>query len=423
MLKQEWAFALPEVGSPAPPDGRPLTESRFNAFMEAVYDAYYVWHIRTGFLEYNQQMDILLGLRPGGLPRVSTAWVERIHPDDRDVVLRRCDAAIRSGGMYSCVYRLRHEDGSYVPVRDRGVMVNEDGASPHMIGAIRDITREQEAQRAEREAAELYRTLFKSALNPAFRISAEGRFLDVNAAGKRFMETSRRQLLRLAVDAAWGAEALQAVRAATSSGAVASLELELELGGAVKALVVTLAPCSFGGAATCFALGTDITDHRSLRLALQDSEASLRRQADALADSNTALRVILEQVNRGRAELERTIADNVETMALPMLGRLRKPLAGTPESVYLEAAAEALREVTRPFPRILDSAAEGEVKLTPREREIAGLIRVGRSTSEIAEALYISPTTVSFHRRNLRRKLGLGPHGPRLATHLVRGPA
>ena len=49
------------------------------------------------------------------------------------------------------------------------------------------------------------------------------------------------------------------------------------------------------------------------------------------------------------------------------------------------------------------------MQLTPREREIAGLIRVGRSTSEIAEALYISPSTVSFHRKNLRRKLGLAP--------------
>ena len=47
----------------------------------------------------------------------------------------------------------------------------------------------------------------------------------------------------------------------------------------------------------------------------------------------------------------------------------------------------------------------------------------GRSTSEIAEALYISPTTVSFHRKNLRRKLGLGTRGPRLASHLGQSQA
>ena len=175
-------------------------------------------------------------------------------------------------------------------------------------------------------------------------------------------------------------------------------------------------PCRYRGATTCFALGTDITDHRTLRRALEESEASLRQQADALSDSNTALRVILEQRNRDRAELERTISDNVDAMILPMLGRLAKPLATTPEAIYLDAAMQSLREVVSPLAQV--THPEAGVQLTPREREIAGLIRVGRSTSEIAEALYISPTTVSFHRKNLRRKLGLAARGPRLASHL-----
>ena len=132
--------------------------------------------------------------------------------------------------------------------------------------------------------------------------------------------------------------------------------------------------------------------------------------------------MILEQRNRDRAELERTITDNVDTMILPMLARLAKPLVTTPEAIYLDAAVQALREVVSPLAQALSPAADADVQLTPREREIAGLIRVGRSTSEIAEALYISPTTVAFHRKNLRRKLGLGPRGPRLASHLGRRP-
>ena len=106
-----------------------------------------------------------------------------------------------------------------------------------------------------------------------------------------------------------------------------------------------------------------------------------------------------------------------------MLARLAKPLAATPEAIYLDAAVRSLREVVSPLAQVLAPTADTDRQLTPREREIAGLIRVGRSTSEIAEALYISPTTVSFHRKNLRRKLGLAPGGPRLASHLgqVRG--
>ena len=408
---------MPAGGGPRP-DRRPATQSRFQAFVDSVFDAYYDWHIRTGYMEFSAQMDALLGLPPEALARAFSAWLDRLHPDDRAATVEAVDKAVREGGEYRGEYRLRRDDGTYVQVHDRGVVLrDEDGSSSHMVGAIRDVTSDQEAERALHEAAELYRTLFENAVNPAFQIAADGRFLDANAAGARFMETSRAQLLRRDVGALWGDQALGALREATASG-VAALELELEIGDAVKALTVTLVPCRFRGETTCFALGTDITDHRTLRKALEESEASLRRQAAALSDANTALRVILEQRNRDRAELERTISDNLETMILPMLGRLAKPLAATPEAIYLDAVVQSLREVVSPLAQAPGPAAEAGLQLTPREREIAGLIRAGRSTSEIAEALYISPTTVSFHRKNLRRKLGLGPRGQRLASHL-----
>ena len=411
------------LSSPGPdgkprPDRTPPTQSRFQAFVDSVFDAYYDWHIRTGYMEFSAQMDALLGLPPDTLPRAFVAWLDRLHPDDRATTVRKVETAVRDGGVYRDEYRLRRDDGTYVHVRDRGVVLrDENGASSHMVGAIRDATKDLEAERALHEAAELYRTLFENAVNPTYQIATDGHFLDANSAGVDFLELSRGQLLRRSVERVWGRAAMDAVTQAASSGVAATLELEIDVGG-VKALTLTLVPCRYRGATTCFALGTDITDHRTLRRALEESEASLRGQAEALSDSNTALRVILEQRNRDRAELERTIADNVETMILPMLTRLGKPLAATPEAIYLDAAIRGLREVASPLAQVLAPTADTDRQLTPREREIAGLIRVGRSTSEIAEALYISSATVSFHRKNLRRKLGLAPGGPRLASHL-----
>ena len=405
-------------GTPRP-DRRPPTQSRFQAFVDSVFDAYYDWHIHTGYMEFSAQMDALLGLRPEALPRAFVAWLDRLHPDDRATTVEKVERAVQDGGVYRDEYRLRRDDGTYVHVRDRGVVLrDENGSSTHMVGAIRDVTKDLEAERALHESAELYRTLFENAVNPTFQIAADGRFLDANRAGVGFLEISRGQLLRRGVESVWGRAAMDAVTQAASSGVAATLELEIAIGGGVKALTLTLVPCRYRGATTCFALGTDITDHRTLRRALEESEASLRAQAEALSDSNTALRVILEQRNRDRAELDRTIADNVETMILPMLTRLAKPLAATPEAIYLDAAVRSLREVVSPLAQVLSPTADTDRQLTPREREIAGLIRVGRSTSEIAEALYISPATVSFHRKNLRRKLGLAPRGPRLASHL-----
>jgi DNA-binding CsgD family transcriptional regulator/PAS domain-containing protein len=402
--------------------GRPeLSETRLLAFVDAVFDAYYDWHIQTGFMEMSSQMDALLRLHPGELPRSFHAWLDRVHPDDRPQTLINNQRAARLGGVYEGEYRLRRGDGEYVHVHDRGVILRDDhGLVAHMIGAIRDITAERHAERAMREAAEVYNTLFEQAANPAYRISRGGVFLDANAAGLAFLATTGTRLLHGTVASWWGEVAAAAVeRALTPTGRVSSLEIEVAVGESIRSLALTLVPSAFRGETTCFAFGTDITEHRELSRALELSHESLRRQAEALEDANTALRVILDQRNRDRAELELSIVDNVESMIMPLLDRLQRHLAGTPEAIYVDAAAHNLRELVHPFAQALESAVSLDARLTRREREIVNLIRAGKSSGEIAQALYISPTTVAFHRKNVRRKLGLPPRGPALAAHLA----
>ena len=46
-------------------------------------------------------------------------------------------------------------------------------------------------------------------------------------------------------------------------------------------------------------------------------------------------------------------------------------------------------------------------KLGNRERDVLKLLAIGKSSAEIAEALFISATTVDTHRRNIKSKLGV----------------
>ena len=48
-----------------------------------------------------------------------------------------------------------------------------------------------------------------------------------------------------------------------------------------------------------------------------------------------------------------------------------------------------------------------DTKLTPRELEVLGLISDGYQTNEIAEMLFLAPTTVNKHRENIKAKLNL----------------
>ncbi|NNH40832.1 two-component system response regulator MctR [Rhizobium laguerreae] len=54
-----------------------------------------------------------------------------------------------------------------------------------------------------------------------------------------------------------------------------------------------------------------------------------------------------------------------------------------------------------------ERAEEGTDPLTPRERDILGLIVAGRSNKEIAETLGITSATAETHRKNLKKKLGI----------------
>ena len=42
--------------------------------------------------------------------------------------------------------------------------------------------------------------------------------------------------------------------------------------------------------------------------------------------------------------------------------------------------------------------------ITPREREILGLLSKGHNSKEISEMLFLSPHTVDYHRRQLLKK-------------------
>ncbi len=400
------------------PDRRPPTQSRFHAFVDSVFDAYYDWHIRTGYMEFSAQMDALLGLPPEALQRAFTAWLDRLHPDDRAATVEAVHEAVREGGVYKGEYRLRRDDGTYVQVHDRGVVLrDEDGTSSHMVGAIRDITSDEEAERALHEAAELYRTLFENAVNSAFQIADDGRFLDANAAGALFMGTSRASFC----GAAWApcgaiersgrcARPRRPASPPPSSSSSRSGTPSRRSRSPWYPAASEARPPASPWARTSPTTGPCARLSRSRKHRFAGRPLPCPTQHRSPRHPGTAK----PRQGGARADHLRQRGDDDPAHARTA----EKPLAATPEAIYLDAIARSLREVVSPPAAGARSCHGAGLPLTPSEREIAGLIRMGRSTSEIAEALYISPITVSFHRRNLRRKLGLGPPGQRLASHL-----
>jgi len=68
---------------------------------------------------------------------------------------------------------------------------------------------------------------------------------------------------------------------------------------------------------------------------------------------------------------------------------------------------ELLARVRRSLRRAAPSNGNGNLKLSPREHEILGLLADGKNQSQIAEELVLSPKTVATHIQHILAKLGV----------------
>ncbi len=111
------------------------------------------WNIATGEVWFSDRWLDIVGYAPGELANHVSTWKRLADPDDQEKV-RGLLARHFEGrsAVYSCEQRLRHKDGHWVWVLDRGAVVERDGAGRPLraVGTLADIRRSKDRE------AELY---------------------------------------------------------------------------------------------------------------------------------------------------------------------------------------------------------------------------------------------------------------------------
>lgn len=106
----------------------------------------------------------------------------------------------------------------------------------------------------------------------------------------------------------------------------------------------------------------------------------------------------------------------IKEQVLPFVEKLAGMPLGPQGRSSLQIIRERLGEIVSPF---LNRLSTARIFLTPQEIQVAGLVRDGKASKEIATVLNVSKTTVHFHRKNLRKKLGLTSRRANLRAHLM----
>ncbi len=141
------------------------SEERFELVARATNDAVWDLDLTTERLWWNVGARSQLGYPPDTVVSDVRWWRERLHPEDRERVLRTLDELLDGGGRFWMdEYRFRCADGSFAHVFDRGYIIREDEEKPvRMIGAMMDVTERRRAEEALREANETIRALVQAA--------------------------------------------------------------------------------------------------------------------------------------------------------------------------------------------------------------------------------------------------------------------
>jgi DNA-binding CsgD family transcriptional regulator len=150
--------------------------------------------------------------------------------------------------------------------------------------------------------------------------------------------------------------------------------------------------------------------------ALKQREAELEMKTAKLEDMNTALRYLLNKLDREKTEVEEKMMADLRDLVHPYLRKLAKRSHDREVRALVTILENHLQAIVAPFSRYLSSPA---IDLSPAELNIAHMVRDGQRTKEIAAILNLSYKTVETHRVNIRKKLGLTGKGINLRTCLM----
>lgn len=124
-------------------------EDRWNFALTSAGQGIWSLDMRKGGTTYSETWVKMLGYADGELDGHPDRWLTMIHPDDQERVAE-ADRAHLAGEtpFFEAEFRMRHKDGHWVWILDRGKAIERDGEGRliRAIGSLTDITERKEAE-------------------------------------------------------------------------------------------------------------------------------------------------------------------------------------------------------------------------------------------------------------------------------------
>ncbi|MBU1002687.1 MAG: EAL domain-containing protein [Proteobacteria bacterium] len=122
------------------------SEERYALAVQGAYDGIWDWDMEADSIYLSPRCKEIIGFKDSEFKSLPGNWQSRVHPDDQKHSLAAEEDVLAGRQVsFAVEYRIRHKDGSYRWVLDRGTGVkNDSGKVTRILGALSDINTRKE---------------------------------------------------------------------------------------------------------------------------------------------------------------------------------------------------------------------------------------------------------------------------------------
>lgn len=179
-----------------------VSEQRLRLALQAAEQGMFDLNLESGAAIVSPEYPLMLGYDPDTFRETNTAWLERLHPDDRERVEQTYHRYI-TGELreYKVEFRQRMRSGQWKWILSQGSVVEHttDGQPLRMLGTHTDIDMRKLAEQQLLKSEAFYRGVIEASPDSFWMVDTNGRLLQVSDCYCQRSGYSQNELLSMSI--------------------------------------------------------------------------------------------------------------------------------------------------------------------------------------------------------------------------------